>query len=160
LRLSRRGFGVRYVPEAQAIHQHLPFTVADLIRRAGIYGETQLPFLRKHPALLGDGATFFGMLDQAAADKWRALISERKQEINDLAAMLTRIDSVDFAPFFTMKKGQGTVADEITKLFRRAAPDVYWYYFFSGLLRAWESEKVHPSIAAIRAAHPSDEAYI
>jgi O-antigen biosynthesis protein len=160
LRLSRRGFGVRYVPEAQAIHQHLPFTVADLIRRAGVYGETQLPFLRKHPALLGDGATFFGMLDQAAADKWRALISERKQEINDLAAMLTRIDSVDFAPFFTMKKGQGTVADEITKLFRRAAPDVYWYYFFSGLLRAWESEKLHPSIAALRAAHPSDEAYI
>ncbi|MGA9970331.1 MAG: glycosyltransferase, partial [Candidatus Acidiferrales bacterium] len=160
LRLSRRGFCVRYVPEAQAIHQHLPFTVPDLIRRAGVYGETQLPFLRKHPALLGDGATFFGMLDEAAADKWRALIAQRKQEIEDLAAMLTRIDSLDFAPFLTMKKGDGTVADEITRLFRRAGPDVYWYYYFSGLLRAWDKEKVHPSIAALRAASASDEAYI
>ncbi|MFZ0522019.1 MAG: glycosyltransferase [Candidatus Acidiferrales bacterium] len=160
LRLSRRGFGVRYVPEAQAVHQHLPFTVPDLIRRAGVYGETQLPFLRKHPALLGDGSTFFGMLDETAADKWRGLIAERQREIEDLAAMLTRIDSLDFAPFFTMKKGDGTVADEITRLFRRAGPDVYWYYYFSGLLRAWDKEKVHPSIAALRAASASDEAYI
>ena len=152
LRLSRKGFCVRYVPEAQAIHQHLPFTVADLIRRAGVYGETQLPFLRKHSALLGDGGTFFGMLDEPAADKWRTLIVQRKQEIEDLEATLTRIDSVDFAPFFTMKKGDGTVADEITRLFRRAAPDVYWYYYFSGLLRAWDRETVHPSIAALRAA--------
>jgi hypothetical protein len=29
---------------------------------------------------------------------------------------------LDFAPFLTMKKGDGTVADEITKPFRRAAP--------------------------------------
>jgi hypothetical protein len=35
----------------------------------------------------------------------------------------------------TMKKGDGT--DKIAKLFRRAAPDVYWYYHFSGLLHAW-----------------------
>jgi glycosyltransferase involved in cell wall biosynthesis len=160
LRLSRRGFCVRYVPEAQAIHQHLPFVVPDLIRRAGIYGETQLSFLRKHPTLLGDGGTFFGMLDETAADNWRALIAQRKREIEDLAATLTRIDSVDFAPFLTMKKADGTVADEITKLFRRAGPDVYWYYYFSGLLRAWEKETVHPSIAALRAASASDEAYI
>ncbi len=100
------------------------------------------------------------MLDEAPADKWRALIAQRKQEIEDLAAMLTRIDSLDFAPFFTMKKGDGTVADEITKLFRRAGPDVYWYYYFSGLLRAWDKEEIHPSIAALRAASASDEAYI
>lgn len=160
LRLSRKGFCVRYVPEAQAIHQHLPFTVPDLIRRAGVYGETQLSFLRKHPTLLGDGGTFFGMLDETAADKWRALISSRKQEIEDLAAMLTRIDSLDFAPFSAMNKGDGTAADEITKLFRRAGPDVYWYYYFSGLLRAWEKEKVHPSVAALRAASASADAYI
>jgi glycosyltransferase involved in cell wall biosynthesis len=160
LRLSRRGFCVRYVPEAQAIHQHLPFTVHDLIRRAGIYGETQLSFLRKHPALLGDGGTFFGMLDETAADKWRALIVQRKQEVEDLEATLTRIDSVDFAPFFTMKKGDGTVADEITRLFRRAGPDVYWYYYFSGMLRAWDKEKLHPSIAALRAANADESAYI
>jgi hypothetical protein len=84
LRLSRKGFCVRYVPEAQAIHQRLPFTIPDLIRRATTYGTNQLAFLRKHPALLGGGGTFFGMLDNEAADKWRALVSERKQEIESL----------------------------------------------------------------------------
>jgi hypothetical protein len=44
------------------------------------------------------------MLHEAAADKWRALITQRKQEIEDLVAMLTRIDSLDFAPFLKIKK--------------------------------------------------------
>jgi Glycosyl transferase family group 2 len=51
LRLSRKGLGVRYVPEARAIHQLPPFTTPDLIRRAAVYGETQRALLRKHPAL-------------------------------------------------------------------------------------------------------------
>jgi hypothetical protein len=67
---------------------------------------------------------------------------------------------VDFAPFFTMKKGNGTVADEITKLFQRAVPDIYWYYYFLGLLRIWEQELVHPSTESLRAAIVLDEAYI
>jgi glycosyltransferase involved in cell wall biosynthesis len=58
LRLSRKGFCVRYVPQTQAIHQHLPFTIPDLMRRAATYGANQLAFLRKHPALLGGGQTF------------------------------------------------------------------------------------------------------
>ena len=135
LRLSRKGFCVRYVPEAQAIHQHLPFTIPDLLQRAAAYGANQLAFLRKHPALLGGGQTFFEMLDEEAAEKWRLLVSRRKQEIEQLAAALTRIDSVDFAPFLAMKKDHGTVADEITKLCQRAVPDIYWYYYFLALLR-------------------------
>jgi O-antigen biosynthesis protein len=160
LRLSCKGFCVRYVPEAQAIHQHLPFTIPDLIRRATTYGANQLAFLRKHPALLGGGRTFFGMLDNEAADKWRALVQERTQEIESLVGTLTRIDSVDFAPFFTMKKGDGTMADEITRLCRRAVPDIYWYHYFSGLLRTWDEELVHVSSASLRAAIALDEAYI
>ncbi len=100
------------------------------------------------------------MLDNEAADKWRALVNARKQEIESLTATLTRIDAVNFAPFFTMKKGDGTMADEITKLFQRAVPDVYWYHYFSGLVRAWEGESVHPSTDSLRAAIVRDEAYI
>lgn len=158
VRLSRKGFSVRYVPEAQAIHQHLPFTVPDLIRRATAYGANQLAFLRKHPTLLAGGRTIFGMRDNEAADKWRALVNERKQEIESLTATLTRIASVDFAPFFTMKKGDGTVADEITKFFQRALPHDYWYHDFSGLVRAWEAESVHPSADSLRAAIVRNEA--
>jgi hypothetical protein len=91
--------------------------------------------LRKHPALLGGGSTFLGLLDKEAAEKWRLLVSRRKQEIEQPASTLTRIDSVDFAPFFSMQKGNATVAAEITKLCQRAAPDIYWYYYFLALLR-------------------------
>jgi hypothetical protein len=117
-------------------------------------------FLRKHPVLLSGGRTFFGMLDDEAADKWRALVNQRKQEIESLTATLTRIDSVDCAPFFTMKKGDGTAADEITRLCQRAVPDIYWYHYFLGLLRTWEAESVHPSTESLRAAILRDEAYI
>jgi hypothetical protein len=100
------------------------------------------------------------MLDEEAADKWRLLVRQRKQEIEQLVATLTRIDSVDFAPFFAMKKDDGTVADEITKLCQRAVPDIYWYYYFLALLRTWDAEAVHPSAASLRAAIVHDEAYI
>jgi glycosyltransferase involved in cell wall biosynthesis len=160
VRLSRNGFSVLYVPEAQAIHQHLPFTIPDLMRRAAAYGANQLAFLRKHSALLGDGKTFFGMLDEEAANKWRSLVTERKQEVEQLVGTLTRIDSVDFAPFYSMKKGDGTVADEITKLCQRAVPDIYWYYYFLALLQTWEAEAVHLSAASLRSEAVRHEAYI
>jgi hypothetical protein len=151
---------VLYVPEARAIHQHLPFTIPDLLRRAAAYGANQLEFLRKHPALLGGGKTFSGMLDEEAADKRRALVKERRQEVEQLVATLTRIDSVDFAPFFPMKKGDGIAADEITKLCQHAVPEIYWYYYFLALLRTWEAEAVHPSKASLGAQIVRDEAYI
>jgi hypothetical protein len=87
-------------------------------------------------------------------------VKERKPAAEQLVATLTRIDSVDFAPFFSMKKGEGTVADEITRLCQRAVPDIYWYYYFLALLRAWDAEAVHPSKASLRAEIVRDEAYI
>jgi len=160
LRLSRKGFCVNYLPEARATHQHLPFTVRDLIHRAEAYGRTQLMLLRKHPGLLGDGGSLFGMLDEAAAGTWRALIGNRAIEIDATVKQLERIDSLDFAPFLTMTTGDRTAAEEITKLFRRAVPDVYWYYFFSSLLDAWDHELVHPSIRALQLAIDPRESYI
>jgi len=99
-------------------------------------------------------------LCRAAEIAWRALGKERKQEIEQLVATVTRIDSVDFAPFFSMRKGDGTVADEITKLCQRAVPDIYWYYYFLELLQTWEAETLHPSAASLRAAIVRDEVYI
>jgi O-antigen biosynthesis protein len=160
LRLSRIGFGINYVPEATANHQHLPFTVPDLIRRAEIYGRTQLLLLRKHPALLGEGGSIFGMLDETAATTWRSLINSRDNQIEATVKQLERIDSLDFAPFFTMMTSERTAAEEITKLFRRAVPDVYWHYFFSSLLDAWNRESVHPSMRALQLAVDPEEACI
>jgi O-antigen biosynthesis protein len=160
VRLNRKGFCVTYVPAAQATHQHLPFTIPDLIRRAVAYGGTQLALLRKHPALLGQGRSVFGMLDEKAADAWRSMVSKKKQEIESMVGTLKRIDSVDFAPFLTIKKGEGTMADEIGRLFQRMVPDVYWHYFFSELLRTWEEEPARPSMASLQAAIAEDQAFI
>jgi glycosyltransferase involved in cell wall biosynthesis len=160
LRLSRKGFWVNYIPEAGAIHQHLPFSVRDLIRRAEIYGRTQLALLRKHPALLGDGGSFYGMLDEAAAESWRGLVRNRGKEIDDTVKQMEKIDALDFAPFLTMPAGERTAAEEITKLFRRAVPDVYWFYFFSSLLAAWNQESGHPSMRALQRAMETEGSYI
>jgi hypothetical protein len=59
-----------------------------------------------------------------------------------------------------MMSGERTAAEEITILFRRAVPDVYWFYFFSSLLHAWHRESVHPLMRALQAAVAPDEAYI
>lgn len=160
LRLGRRGFCVTYVPEARATHQHLPFTVRDLIRRAEAYGPVQLALLRKHPALLRDGGSLFGRLDEDAAQSWRSLIGNRQQEIAATVKQLERIDALDFSPFLTMDAGGRTAADEITALFRRAVPDVYWYYFFSSLLEAWNQEGRQTSTRTTRGANDPDEAFL
>ncbi len=160
LRLGRKGFCVRYVPEAIATHQHLPFTVADLIRRAEAYGPTQLALLRKHPALLGDGTSPFGMLDAEAAKTWHSIIDGRSQEIEATVKQLERIDALDFSPFLTMSAGEKTAADEIIALFRRAVPDVYWYYFFGSLLAAWNQEPDQRSSRMARSAVDTDEAFL
>jgi glycosyltransferase involved in cell wall biosynthesis len=160
LRLSRKGFCVRYVPDASATHLHLPFTVRDLIRRAQAYGPTQLSFLRKHPTLLGDGSSPFGMLDQAAAKNWQTLIASRHAEIEATVKQLERIDALDFVPFLTMSAGERPAADEITALFRRAVPDVYWHYFFESLLEAWNREPHGHSARTARATLNPDEAFL
>jgi hypothetical protein len=41
-----------------------------------------------------------------------------------------------------------------------AAPDVYWHYYFSGLLHAREEKPVRPSIASLPAAIADDEAHM
>jgi hypothetical protein len=100
------------------------------------------------------------MLDETSAANWRALIDSCSDQIEATVKQLERIDSLDFAPFFTMMTGERTAAEEITKLFCRAVPDVYWYYFFSSLLGAWNRESVHPSMRALHLAVDPEEAYI
>jgi hypothetical protein len=89
-----------------------------------------LALLRKHPSLLGDGGSSFGMLDETSAETWRALIDTRELKSAPTVKQLERIESLDFTPFLTMTTGARTAAEEIEKLFRRAVPDVYWYHFF------------------------------
>jgi glycosyltransferase involved in cell wall biosynthesis/tetratricopeptide (TPR) repeat protein len=140
LRLSRRGYFVRYLPEARAQHWHLPFTVPDLVRRARAYGTMQLQFLRKHPGLLGDGSTHYGWLDRKFADEWRERLESQRDEIRDAEAAIAKYDGVSFAEFDKFAPDGRALSDDVMRMFRRVVPEVYWHYFYTSLLEAWDNE--------------------
>lgn len=152
VRLRQRGYAVLYVPEAKATHQHLSFTIGDLIRRAQIYGRTQLMLLRKHPQLLGDGTGPFGRLAETDAEKIRADAARRQAEVQDATQALEKFDAVDFAPFHAKKAGDRPAADEVMALFDTAVPAVFWFYLFQSFLEAWDEERQHGTAHAQPAA--------
>lgn len=143
LRLSRRGYFVRYVPEARATHWHLPFTVADLVKRAEAYGSTFLQLLRKHPGLLGDGSTPCGWLDAEFADRWREKLGAKRDEVGEAEAALAKYDCVNFGEFDRAASDGKSLSDDLIRMFARAVPEVYWQHFYSSLLAAWEDEMRH-----------------
>lgn len=138
VRLREMGFRVRYVPEARAMHDHVAFTLADLIRRAELYGRTELLLLRKHPHLLGDGSGPFGRLDAAAIEKLRGYAAERETEVKEAARSLEKFDSIDFEPFFSRPSGARSAAEDVMEAFKLAVPAVFWFHIVRGFLAAWE----------------------
>jgi glycosyltransferase involved in cell wall biosynthesis/tetratricopeptide (TPR) repeat protein len=145
LRLSRRGYFVRYLPEARATHEHLPFGVPDLVRRAKAYGAIQLPFLRKHPCLLGDGSTQYGWLDQKFVDEWRERLDRQRAEILDAESAIAKYDDVPFAEFSKIASEGRALAGEVMRMFRRVVPEVYWHHFYGSLVETIEKEARVPA---------------
>lgn len=140
LRLSRRGYFVRYEPTARATHWHLPFTVPDLVRRAKAYGTMQLQFLRKHPGLLGDGSTQYGWLDRKFVDEWRERLDAQRDEVREAEAAIVKYDDVPFAEFKKLASGGRELAEDVMRMFRRVVPEVYWHHFYESLVQAVENE--------------------
>ena len=152
VRLRQRGFHVRYVPEARAIHDHVSFTLSDLIRRAEAYGRTQLLLLRKHPHLLGDGSGPFGRLDSAAIEKLRAHVGERGKEVAEASSSLEKFDSLDFEPFFLRASGQRTASADVMEAFKVAVPAIFWFHIVRGFLSAWDESAAPAHLVSTAAA--------
>ncbi|HVB86892.1 MAG TPA: glycosyltransferase [Candidatus Dormibacteraeota bacterium] len=144
VRLRQIGFHVRYVPEARAIHDHVSFTLPDLVRRAEVYGRTQLLLLRKHPHLLGDGSGPFGRLDAAAIDKLRAHLEAREKEVSEASITVEKFDSLDFEPFFLRASGQRTASADVMEAFKIAVPAIFWFHIVRGFLAAWDEQAGAP----------------
>jgi glycosyltransferase involved in cell wall biosynthesis len=140
LRLSRRGYFVRYDPGACATHWHVPFTVPDLVRRAKAYGAMQLQFLRKHPGLLGDGSTQYGWLDRKFVEGWRERLAAQREEVREAEAAIAKYDDVPFAEFNNVAGNGRGLADDVMCMFRRVVPEVYWHHFYESLVQAMENE--------------------
>jgi hypothetical protein len=147
VRLRQQGYSVLCVPQAKATHQHLDFTIGDLVRRSQVYGRTQLQLLRKHPQLLGDGTGPFGRLMEADIEKIRVDVARRESEVKDARRALEKFDAMDFAPFHSRKSGERTAADEVMTLFGAAVPALFWFYLFESFLQAWGEERMQTTLA-------------
>jgi len=154
------GYRVLYLPEAIATHEHLPFTMSDLLSRAESYGPAQLLLFRKHPEAIGDGSGPFGRLDEESIQKLRAFVIRREREVEDAVRALEKFDSLDFMPFFSRKVDDKTAAEEVMAGFDQAIPDVYFYYLYRSLLKAWDAEPERNSIAAASLTFEEEEARI
>lgn len=141
IRLVRNGLRVLYAPEIESIHDHLDFKLADLIRRAEIYGKTLVHLFRKHPDLLADGKGVLGTLDGHSINKIDSFISEHAAEIPAAMASLTKFDSIDFLPFFSKDLDGKNAADAVMDLFARSIPTVYWYHLFRSFLKVRDTDR-------------------
>jgi hypothetical protein len=122
------------------LHDHLDFAVADLVRRAQIYGRIQPLLFRKHPQLLGDGTGPFGRLDRAAIEQIRRRVEEQRADATSVLTALHKFDSVDFSGYFDIKRGQRTAAEEIMEMFAKAVLAVFWFHRFESFLEAWSGD--------------------
>ncbi len=140
VRLIRKGLKVIYAPEIEAIHDHLDFRLADLIRRAEVYGQTLLKLFKKHPDLLADGSGVLGTLDARSLAKIDSFIAEHEAEIPAAVESLAKFDSIDFIPFFSRQLDGKNTAETVMELFTRSVPTVYWYHLFKSFLAAKDAD--------------------
>jgi glycosyltransferase involved in cell wall biosynthesis/SAM-dependent methyltransferase len=136
VRLMQRGLKVLYAPELDAIHEHLDFAIADLIRRAEIYGAKLVTLFEKHPNLVADGKGVLGTLDANSLSKIDSFIKEHEAEIPAAMESLAKFDSIDFTPFFSRQIEDRNAAEIVIDLFTRSVPTVYWYHLFRSFLNA------------------------
>ena len=151
VRLRATGYQVLYHPKALAVHDHLQMTSADLVRRAEIYGQTQLLLFRKHPHLLGDGTGPFGRLDESAIERIRDSVERQRKDIPTGLQLLEKLDHLDLTPYFHATNGERGAADQIMNAVARVVPVVFWFFLHQGFLAAWNEENnqsehhAHPS---------------
>ncbi len=156
VRLMERGLKVLYAPELEAIHEHLDFTIADLIRRAEVYGAKLIGLFKKHPHLVADGRGVLGTLDAGSLNRVDSFIKEHEAEIPAAVESLAKFDSVDFTPFFSKQLDGRNAAETVMDLFTRSIPTVYWYHLFRSFLAARNAER-NPAAAESGVSSPTME---
>ncbi|HTZ76019.1 MAG TPA: glycosyltransferase [Candidatus Aquilonibacter sp.] len=157
VRLMGRGLKVLYEPRLEATHEHLDFTIADLIRRAEVYGAKLIDLFKKHPGLVADGKGVLGTLDGPSLSKIDSFIKEHEAEIPSAVESLAKFDSIDFTPFFSKRLDGRNAAETVMDLFTRSIPTVYWYYLFRSFLAARGSD-AGPGIAQSPQSRPTEQA--
>jgi glycosyltransferase involved in cell wall biosynthesis len=158
VRLIKKGLRIFYAPEIKAVHQHLDFTIADLIHRAEIYGNKLVSLFKKHPDLIADGEGLLGKVDAKSINEMNSFIAAHQAEIPAAIESLAKLDDVNFLPFFSGQIDGRNAAEVVIDLFTRSVPVVYWYHLFRSFLAARESDQNSTTSLAITevAAHSAD----
>jgi glycosyltransferase involved in cell wall biosynthesis len=162
LRLYEMGYRVLYHPRAHAWHDHLPYPVCNLIRRARVYGADYFYMFQKHPRVMSDWTLPVKLVAMDAPNAYRILdyLDRNRAEVKDLVASLERCEHVDFAAILDTSPQS---APMVMELFKRALPTVHWFYLFEtmfetmqknlGLNRVIPSRDLKPAYAGKGKSH-------
>jgi GT2 family glycosyltransferase/glycosyltransferase involved in cell wall biosynthesis len=151
-RLEEKGYLIRYHPRAVAWHDHLKFTSADLLERARAYAPADLLLFKKHRRLLGSGTGPFGTLDDDWAAKTKDSLGKSRHQVAELTRAIAHFDNLDFAPLFSIRKGDRSEAEIVLRTFDQIVPQVHWFHLFEKLLELRGKEKNEPRDAETREA--------
>ena len=138
IRLFEMGYGVLYHPAAHAWHDHLPYAVSNLIRRARVYGTDYFYMFRKHPRVLREWAMPVNLagMDKAAALAIKNYLEINRRSVEAAAAALERWENVEFEPVLARPEE----AKQIVTLFQQAVPAIHWFYLLEKMLETMVQE--------------------
>jgi GT2 family glycosyltransferase len=148
IRLFEMGYGVLYHPAAHAWHDHLPYAVGNLIRRAKVYGADYFYMFRRHPRVIKEWAMPLDLAGEAiqVASRIAAYLEKNRRDVEAAAAALEKWDAVDFEPVLANPRE----ADFVLSLFQQAVPAIHWFYLFESMLQTMtrELQLVGPAVPA------------
>jgi GT2 family glycosyltransferase len=139
IRLFERGYRVLYHPAAHAWHDHLPYSIQNLIRRARVYGQDYFYMFRRHPRVMKEWALPVPLtgMDEENAGRVLEYIERNRQSVEQAVLALERWDAVDFEPFLS---GGDEMSTLVLSLFRQAVPAVHWFYLFETMFQTMTRE--------------------
>jgi len=144
-RLVQRGSRVLYHPDATADHEHGTFTTEDLIRRAKAYGRADWTLFSKHPRLLGNGSSPFGLLTESDIHSIARRLDEGRDAVRAAVNALHALDGLDFLPCLDPCNRNRQSAFDILKQLAKLVPLVYWHYLLESFLERRSEEKTTTS---------------
>ena len=146
IRLFEMGYGVIYHSAAHAWHDHLPYAVPNLIRRARVYGADYFYMFRNHPRVMREWAMPFQLESMGERDAMqiREYLERNRSDVQAAVEAMERWDSVDFEPM--LSNPQETA--HVVSLFQQAVPAVHWFHLFESMLETMGKELNLPEHAS------------
>jgi glycosyltransferase involved in cell wall biosynthesis len=138
IRLFEMGYGVLYHPPAHAWHDHLPYAVGNLIRRARVYGADYFYMFRRHPRVVREWAMPVNLtgMDGNAARAIQQYLEHNRSNVEKAAAALNEWETVEFEPFLARPQDMAKVMG----LFQQAVPAIHWFYLLEKMLETMVRE--------------------